>query len=160
MLNPKAISSEIQTEILKSNSTNCEKHVELRSNNLYNLMAWIVGPNSTFDNHDNIKQSKMKAAKASTICTDIESPGPNATSSLSRFLLLLYMYRKTGSSIITDDLLKMRQGISYAETKFTEELWAEWTEKQYSLILNNIQKGAVAILEFGSFDWKNENLRS
>lgn len=70
------------------------------------------------------------------------------------------MYRKTGSSIITDDLLKMRQGISYAETKFTEDKWAEWTEKQYSLILNNIQKGAVAILEFGSIDWKNENLGS
>lgn len=70
------------------------------------------------------------------------------------------MYRKTGSSIITDDLLKMRQGISYAETKFTEDKWAEWIEKQYSLILNNIQKGAVAILEFGSINWKNENLGS
>ena len=42
----------------------------------------------------------------------------------------------------------MGHGILYAEAKFIEDKWVEWTERQSSLTSINIHKGAVATLVF------------
>ena len=50
--------------------------------------------------------------------------------------------------------------LSYTETKFIDDKWAEWTERQSSLKSCNIHKGmAVTTLVFDNIDWKNKDLR-
>ena len=137
-----------------------ECDIEMGNKNLYNLLAWIVSPSSTYDDHGVVKLSETKATKVTKICADIESLIPNAMPSLSHVLLSLNVYRKTGSSNIISDLHKLGHGLSYTATKFIEDKWAEWTERQSSLIPCNIHKGmAVTTLVFDNIDWKNNDLR-
>ena len=98
------------------------------SDNLYNLIAWIVNPISSYNENGIVKLSKPKATKVSKICDDIEFLIPISCPSLSQVILLLNVYRKTGSSDIVNDLYKFGHGISYTETKFIEGKWAEWSE--------------------------------
>ena len=67
------------------------------------------------------------------------------------------MYRKTGSSAVIDDSHKFGHGISYTETKFIEDKWAEWSEQQSSLLPTNIEKGLLTSLVFDDIDWKNKD---
>ena len=62
------------------------------------------------------------------------------------------MYRKTGSSTAIDDLHKFGHGISYTETIFIEDKWAEWSEQQSSLFPSNIEKGLITTLVFDNID--------
>ena len=90
------------------------------------MIALIVSPNSPFNIDGSVKLYKGKATKVTKICSDIESLIPNTTPSLSQVLLSFSTYRKTGSSTVIDDLHKFSHGISYTETKFIEDKWAEW----------------------------------
>ena len=144
----KAISTEIQTKNKKveqqwppTPQEVMQKVSEQRNESLYNFIAWIVNPNSTYDENGIVQLSKTKATKITKICAYIASLVPNAFPSLNQFLLSLNVYRKTGSSNIVDDLHKLGHGLSYTETKFIEYKWAEWTESQGSLIPSNIRKG-------------------
>ena len=101
------------------------------------MIALIVSPNSPFNTYGSVKLSKGKATKVTKICSGIELLIPNTTPSLSQVLLSLSMYRKTGSSAVTDCLHKFGNGISYTETKFIEVKWQEWSEQQRSLDWKN-----------------------
>ena len=52
---------------------------------------------------------------------------------------------------------KFVHGISYTETKFIEDKWAEWSEQQSSLLPSNIEKGLITTLVFDNIDWKNKD---
>ena len=121
------------------------------------MIALIVSPNSPFDIDGSVKLSKGKATKVTKICSAIESLIPNTTLSLSQVLLSLSMHRKMGSSTVIDELHKFGHGISYTETKFVEDKWAEWSEQQSSLLPSNIEKGLITTLVFDNIDWKNRN---
>ena len=104
-----------------------------------------------------MKLSKSKAKKVTKICSHIESLIPNTTPSLSQVLISLSMYRKTGSSTVIDDLHKFSHGISYTETKLIEDIWAESSEQQSSLLPGNTEKGLITKLVFDNIDWKNKD---
>ena len=72
------------------------------SNNLYNLLAWIVEPYASCDEKGIVKLSVTKATKVSKICADIESLVPHGHPALSQVLLSLNMYYKTGSSVVIE----------------------------------------------------------
>ena len=63
------------------------------------------------------------------ICDDIMMLIPTLKSALDQVLLSLNTYHKTGSSTIVDDLHKLGHGISYTETRFTGDKWAEWSSR-------------------------------
>ena len=63
------------------------------------------------------------------ICDDIMTLIPTVKAALGQVLLSRNTYHKTGSSTIVDDLHKLGYGISYTETRFTEDKWAEWSSR-------------------------------
>ena len=67
------------------------------------------------------------------------------------------MHRKTGSSIVIDDLQKFGHDISCTEIKFIEDKWTEWSEQESSLLSSNIKKGLITMLVFDSIEWKNKD---
>ena len=69
------------------------------------------------------------------------------------------MYRKTGSSIVINDLHKLGHGISYTETQFIQDKWVEWSEKQSSYIPSNIKKGHIVTHVVDNIDWKNKDVK-
>ena len=70
----------------------------------------------------------------------------------------LTVHRKTGSSGVTDTLHKLGYGISYTETLFIEDKWAEWTEAQSAIIPSNIKMNIPTTLVAGNTDWENKGL--
>ena len=69
---------------------------------MLNFIASIVSLNSILDENGTVKLAKVKTAKVSKICDDIEILIPNTKPSLSQ-MLPLNIYRKTGSGeVITD----------------------------------------------------------
>ena len=74
-------------------------------------------------------------------------------------LISLNIYRKTGSSEVITDLHWIGHRLSYTETKFKEDKWAEWIENQLKLVSNNIDKDAIATLVAGNIDWKNKTFK-
>ena len=89
----------------------------------------------------------------------MESLIPNSCPSLSQVLLSLIEYRKTGSSVIVNDLHKFGHGISYTETKFIEDKWAEWSENTSSIVPANIKQGVVVTHVVDNIHWKNKNFK-
>ena len=66
----------------------------------------------------------------------------------------LTIHRKTGSSGVTDTLHKLGYGISYIETLFIEDKWAEWTEAQSAIIPSNIKVNIPTTLVADNIDWE------
>ena len=130
-----------------------EKNINTSNNTLLNLIASIVSPNSTLDENGTVKLSKVKATKVSKICDDIETLIPNAKPSLSQVLLSLNIYRKTCSSEVITYLHRIGHGLSYTETKFIEDKWAEWSENQLKLVPNNIGEDSIVTLVADNIDW-------
>ena len=85
---------------------------------MFNLIASIVSPNSTFDENGTVIFSKVKATKVSKIYDDIEALIPNAKLPLSQMLLSLNIYRKTGSSEVVRNLHRIGHELLYTETTF------------------------------------------
>ena len=79
--------------------------------------------------------------------------------SKDQVLLSLTMHLKTGSSDVVDTLHRLGHGISYSETLFVEDKWAEWSQYQSNLILSNIISGVPKTLVLGNIDWKNKSIR-
>ena len=67
------------------------------------------------------------------------------------------MYSKTCSSTFIDDLYKFGHGISYTETKFIENKWAEWLEQQSSLLNSKNEKSLITTSVFDNIDFKNKD---
>ena len=69
------------------------------------------------------------------------------------------MHKKTGSSDVVDTLHRLGHGISYSETLFVEDKWAEWSQYQSNLIPSNIISGVPTTLVSDNIDWKNKSIR-
>ena len=163
----KVVSAEIQDRLSqekrqwppKTHDILEEKNINTSNNTLFNLIASIVSPNSTLDENGAVKLSKVKATKVSKICEDVETLIPNAKSSLSQVLLSLDIYRKTCSSEVITDLHRTGHGLSYTETKFIEDKWAELSENQSKLVPNNIDEDGIVTLVADNIDWKNKTFK-
>ena len=101
----------------------------MKNANLYNLIRWIIDPNARFSNYGFAKLSKSKSIKVMKTCDDIMTPIPTLKPALGQVLLSLNTYHKTGSRTIVDDLYKLGHRISYTETYFIEDKWAEWSSR-------------------------------
>ena len=126
---------------------------------LYNIIAWIVSPNSYMGKDGYVNLSSHKATKVSEICQNIQSLVPGGQPSLGQVLLSLTMFGKTGSKNVVNDLRQLGHGLSYTETIFVMDKWAEWCVKQKSLVPSNIIKGIIATHTFDNIDWKNKNIK-
>ena len=125
--------------------------------NLYNFLALVASPYSTIDNTCTVRLSESKATKITKICEDIESLVPTCKPSLSQMLFSLNSHRRTGSSNVVNDIHDFGHGISYTDTLFIEDKWAEWSEKQTSFIPSNIEKGQIVTHVVDNIDWQNKS---
>ena len=66
------------------------------------------------------------------------------------------MYRKRESSVIANDLHKFGHGISYTETKFIEDKWAEWSENTSNIVPANIEQDVAVTHVVDNINWKNK----
>ena len=111
------------------------------------------------DESETVKLSKVKASTVSKICGDIETLISNAKPPLPQVLLLLNVYRKTGSSEVMTDLHRIGHGLSYTETIFIQDKCAEWSENQSKLVLNNIDEDSIVTLAADNTDSKNKTFK-
>ncbi len=125
---------------------------------LYNTLSWIVDPAAELTDDGKVKLPRSKAAKVNQLCQDLQALLPKAQPSLDQVLLSLTMHRKTGSSGVIDTLHGLGYGISYTETVFIEDKWAEWSEKQHSNIPSNISVGKPTTHVADNIDWKNKEI--
>ena len=58
-----------------------------------------------------------------------------------------------------NDLHKFEHEISYTETKFIEDKWAEWSENTSNIVPANIKQGVVVTHVVDNIDWKNKNFK-
>ena len=126
---------------------------------LYNFLAWIACPNAHMGKDGFVKLSANKATVIAQICDNVTALVPFAKPALSQVLLSLSIYAKTGSKLVIDDLKKIGTGISYTETIFILDKWAEWACKQGSLIPGNIVQHIMTTHVFDNIDWSNKNGR-
>ena len=106
-----------------------------------------------------VNLSTNKAIKVRQICENIQSLVRFAQPTLGQVLLSLNMYSNTGSKHIVDDLHRLSHGISYNETLFINDKWAEWAQNQSSIIPSNIAKKKIVTHVFDNIDWQNKNGR-
>ena len=55
-----------------------------------------------------------------------------------------------------NDLHKFGHGISYSETKFIEDKWAEGSENTSNIVPANIKQGVAVIRVVDNIDWKKK----
>ena len=58
-----------------------------------------------------------------------------------------------------DDLHRLSHRISYTETLFLNDKWAEWAQNHSSIIPSNIAKKKIVTHVFDNIDWQNKNGR-
>ena len=125
---------------------------------LYNLLAWIIFPRGQIGKNGRVELPKTKAEKVSQLAQNVISLMPYASPSMDQILLSLTMHRKTGSSTVIDTLHSLGHGISYTETSFIEDKWAEWTRESSEMIPSNIKKGVDTTMVSDNIDWENKSL--
>ena len=96
---------------------------------LYNFLAWVVSPHSHIGKDGFVKLSENKATVVTQICENISALAPFSNPPMSQVLLSLSIYAKTGPKLVIDDLKRIGTGISYTETLFILDKWAEWPEQ-------------------------------
>ena len=111
------------------------------------------------DESETVKLCQVKASKVSKICGDIETLISNAKPPLPQVLLLLNVYRKTGSREVMTDLHRIGHGLSYTETIFIQDKWAEWSENQLKLVPNDIDEDSIVTLAADNTDSKNKTFK-
>ena len=68
------------------------------------------------------------------------------------------MHRKTASSNIVDTIHDSGHGISYTETIFIQDKWAEWITRQSKLLPSNMTKERETTHILDNIDWENVNI--
>ena len=111
---------------------------------LFNLVSWIISPNSYAGKDGFVKFSDRKAIKVKEICQNIQSLVPSIQPSRSQVLLSMTTYGKTGSKNIINDLHHLGLGISYTELMFIQDKWAQWSMGQSRTCPSNIRTGVIA----------------
>ena len=103
-------------------------------------------------------KSKRKAKKISQMCRNIESLLPNAQPSLDQVLFSLRLHWKTGAREPVDMANAFGYGLTYTETKFIEDVWAEWDRAQNSNIPSNINPMIYTTIVADNIDWNNKGI--
>ena len=57
------------------------------------------------------------------------------------------------------DLHRIGHGLSYTETVFIQDKWAEWSENQSQLVPNNIDEDSIVTLAADNTDSKNKTFK-
>ena len=83
---------------------------------------------------------------------------PSAQPGFSQILLSITMLAKSGSQMVVNNLKQLGHGLSNTKAVFTQDKWAEWTERLKSIIPSNIKKGVMATNVFDNIDWKKRAL--
>ena len=73
-----------------------------------------------------------------------------------KFYFLLHA--KTRSRDVVDTVHRLGYGISYTDTIFVQDKWAEWSTNRSSIIPKNIQKGVVTHVT-DNIDFKNKSIQ-
>ena len=125
----------------------------------FNFLAWIVDSHAPVDEHGMVSlKSKRKARKISQMCRNIESLLPNAQPSLDQVLFSLRLHWKTGAREPVDVANAFGYGLTYTETKFIEDVWAEWDRAQNSNIPSNINPRIYTTVVADNIDWNNKDI--
>ena len=125
---------------------------------LYNGIAWIINSDARLDEAGKVKLSESRATKVCKVAQDIQAFLPHSQPSLDQVLVSLTMHRKTGSQDVVDTLYGLGHGISYTETMFIEDKWAEWASERNTDIPSNIKKDLPTTHVADNIDWKNKEL--
>ena len=94
------------------------------------------------------------------VCDDIVTLIPTLRPALGQVLLSHKTLHKTGLNTIVDYLCKLRHGISYTATRFSENKWAKWSSNKPPIITLNIHKDITTTHIVNIFDRNNINLNS
>ena len=133
--------------------SNCEINKDL-----FNLLSWIICPDSKLDDSGIATIPKTKREKVRQLVQNIVSLLPNFNPCLGQALLSLTMHRQTGSSNGIDTLHKLGYGLPYTETIFIEDKWAKWAENQSSIFPSNIKESQPTTHVADNIDWENRSL--
>ena len=71
---------------------------------MFNLITWIVSPNTAMGKLGFVGHSYQKTTKLSEIVLNIQSLVPSAQTGFSQILLSITMLTKTGSQMIVNNL--------------------------------------------------------
>ena len=122
-------------------------------------MSWIIDPCAPIGEDGMVKiSSKKKSLKIQQISRNLVSLMPSPQPSLDQVLLSMILHRKTGSRDVVDTIHLLGYGVSYTQTLFMEDKWAEWDRGQNRSIPANITKNVSTILVADNIDWKNKPL--
>ena len=122
-------------------------------------MSWNLDPRAPIGEVGMVKiSSKRKSLKIQHISRNLVSLLPSAQPSLDQVLLSLILHRKPGSRDVVHTIHLLGYGISYTQTLFIEDKWAEWDRGQNSSIPANITKNVPTPLVADNIDWKNKSL--
>ena len=122
---------------------------------MFNLIVWIVSPNAAMGKDGFVGFSYRKASE---IVQNIQSLVLGAEPGFNRMLLSITMLARSGSQMVVNNLKQLGHGLSNNETVFTQDKWAEWTERVKSIIPSNIKKREIATHVFDNIDWENKTL--
>ena len=106
--------------------------------NLFNQIAWIIGPRQSLNKNGFVNLSSNKSLKVQQICQNLQSLLPKSQPSLDQLLLAPTLHRKTGSSDVVHILNRLGYGVPYTELLFVLNKWADWASKQKTHIPPNI----------------------
>ena len=124
---------------------------------LCNFLVILISSKPSFDKGV-ARLTRSKAVKIVKISEDIESMIPSRKPSLSQVLMSLTLHLVTGLSNVVKDIHHYGHGVSYIETIFIQDKWAEWCEKQSSLIPSNIESRKLVTHIVDNIDWENKSL--
>ena len=125
----------------------------------YNFLAWIVDPHAPIGENGLAKlQSMRKAKKIGEMCRNIESLLPGGQPSMDQVLFSLRLHWKTATREPVDIASAFGYGITYTETLFIEDIWADWDRRQNSNIPSNIRKKTPTTVVADNIDWKNKDI--
>ena len=102
--------------------------------------------------------SKRKSLKIQQIPRNLVSLMPSAHPSLGQVLLSLILHRKTGSRDVVDTINRLGYGVSYTQTLFIADKWAEWDRGQTVQYLLISPKNVLTTLVADNIDWENKSL--
>ena len=122
---------------------------------LFNLIAWSIDPSAPISKTGLVNlPSKNKAFEVTHLCKIVESLLAHGQPSYNQVLLALFLHRKSGARDILDIIQKYGYCLSYKETTFIEDMWAEWDRRQNDQMPENISKNVTTTLVADNIDWK------
>ena len=125
----------------------------------FNFLAWIIDPHAPVSEHGMVSlKSKRKAKKIASMSHNLESLLPNGQPSVDQVLFSLRLHWKTGAREPVDIASSFGYGIPYTDTRFCEDVWAEWDRAQNSNIPSNINPKIYTTVVADNIDFDNKDI--